>query len=136
MSVTNKQAAIAPVSPAALAAFRAASPEIIRETVSRSMAQADDVMQHGADAQKLLTAGLTFTTRMLDAAMSSAEIPMLEDELCWARDRLPHDGVAPEHVLSRLAIYRDVVCSLLPAQHAGEINGYVNWMIMRQRQLL
>jgi ferric-dicitrate binding protein FerR (iron transport regulator) len=124
------------VSDEALASFRAASAEIIKETVSRSMARQDEVTQHGAQAQQLLTAGLEFTTRMLDAAMATGEIPMLEDELSWARDRLPHDGVAPEHVLSRLTIYRDVVSTLLPAHLAGEVTGYIDWMIARQRQLL
>jgi hypothetical protein len=125
-----------PLTPEALAAFRAISPTVIRETVARSLQRTSEVAQHGEEAERLLTAGLEFTTLMLDAAMATGEIPLLEDELSWARIRLPFDGVAAEHVLNRLIIYRDLITSLMPPEYTRQVSEYIDWMIARQRELL
>ncbi len=133
MSTSNS---FLPVSPATLAAFRAAGPAIIRETVARSLARNEEVAHHGEQAERVIAAGLGFTTRMLDAVMAVGEIALLEDELLWARDRLPHDGVAPEHVLSRLKIYREVTIEMLPREQAAEVEPYLDWMIARQSEVI
>jgi len=124
------------ISVEALSAFRKASSVIIQETVARSLERKDELIQHGENSENLLTAGLEFTTRMLDAAMATGEIPLLEDELTWARERLPHEGVAPQHVLSRLRIYRDVVNEILAPEYAREVTQFLDWMISRQQDLI
>jgi hypothetical protein len=124
------------ISPEALASFKEKSPLIIKETVKRSLKRDKEVAHHGDQAEKLITSGLEFTTRMLEAAMGMGEISLLEDELSWAQDRLPHDGVEMEHVLSRFKIYRDVVKDTLPPEYAAEVNGFIEWMIVHQKEII
>jgi hypothetical protein len=123
------------VSAEALAAFRAASQSIVDRVVARSLAHRDDVVQHGEAAGPLITSGIRFTTQMLEAAMAVGEVALLEDQLAWALDRLPH-GVSPEHVLKRFRIYGEVVQELLPAQYAAEILPFVDWLIARQQAVM
>jgi hypothetical protein len=125
-----------PVSPATLAAFHNASRSIIEETVARALKRRVEVVQHGDQAEQLISSGMEFTTRMLEAALMTGEIPILEDELLWAKDRLPHDGVALEHILSRLIIYREVIAEKLPEESAREVNRFIDWMITRQQELI
>lgn len=124
------------ISTEALESFRENSQLIIKETVHRSLKREKEVSQHGDQAEKLITSGLEFTTKMLEAAMSMGEIPLLEDELTWAKDRLPHDGVEMEHILSRFKIYRDVVGEKLPPEYATEVIGFIDWMIAHQKEII
>jgi hypothetical protein len=126
---------LSPVSLVALTSFQENKDKIIKETVQRSLERVQEVAHHGEIAQELLTAGLDFTTKMIEAALSTGEVALLEDELEWAKDRLPHDGVEMEHVLNRLKIYRDVVNETLPSEYAHEINPFLNWMINYQQTL-
>lgn len=132
----SNSGSLVPLTPAALDAFRQARPEIIRRVVARSMEHEDQVAHHGQEAQRLLTSGIEFTTRMLDSAMTVGHGALLEDQMTWAQDRLPHDGVEPEHLLTRFKIYEDVVGELLPAEVAAQVNAYLQWMIARQKELL
>jgi hypothetical protein len=131
-----RDATLPPVSPAALAAFRQARDGIGREVVARSLARHDEVAHHGEDAERLMAAGIGYTTRMLEAAMVVGQVALLEDQLQWAMDRLPHEGVVPAHILGRLRIYAEVVEERLPREHAAEVNRYVQWMIARMAELL
>jgi hypothetical protein len=124
------------ISVEALESFRENSQLIIKETVRRSLKREEEVSQHGDQAEKLITSGLEFTTKMLEAAMSMGEIPLLEDELTWAKDRLPHDGVEMEHVLTRFKIYRDLVGEKLPPEYATEVTGFIDWMIAHQKEII
>jgi hypothetical protein len=125
-----------PISPEALESFQDNRDIIIKETVSRSLKRDHEVEHHGENAPQLLTTGLEFTTKMLEAAMSMGEVALLEDELKWAQDRLPHDGVQMEHVLIRFKIYRDVVTETLPSGYAKEITTFIDWMINYQQALM
>ena len=124
------------ISKEALTEFQESSSLIIRETVIRSLKREDEIVQHGDRAEELLTKGLEFTAQMLEAAMSLGELPLLEDELLWAKDRLPHDGVKMEHVLVRLKIYRELIKESLQEEHTKEITPYLDWMIKRQEELI
>ncbi|MDI6644134.1 MAG: hypothetical protein QME14_03675 [Methanobacteriaceae archaeon] len=124
------------ISKDALNAFISAGPYIIKETVKRSMQRKNEVEQHGDDAEQILTTGMEFTTRMLETAMALGEISILEDELRWARDRLPHDKVSLEHILKRFKIYRDVINDQLDPEYSKEIIPFLDWMIKRQKQII
>jgi len=123
------------VSQDALAAFRSETPRIVTETASRSLELTDQVAHHGADAPRLITAGIEFTVKMLDAAMAAGESALLDDELHWALDRLPHDGVLPDHMLSRFALLGEVVKERLPASAAAEVGAAIQWMERRLREI-
>jgi len=126
---------ISPVSKEALESYRELSHDIIKESVLRSLKISDNVIHHGDQAERMLTVGFEFTARILDAVMSIGELSLLEDQLFWAKDRLPHEGVMMEHVLDNFKIYKDVVNEILPNEHAIEINCYLDWMISLQKEL-
>ena len=130
------EGSIPAVSAETLAAFRENQETVIEKVTERSLAREHEVAHHGDDAERLIKSGLTFTTRMLDAAMAVGEVSLLEDQMTWAMERLPHDGVVPQHILNRLRIYREVVREMLPERHASEIEPYVTWMINRLEELL
>jgi len=125
-----------PISPEALESFQENRNIIIKETVSRSLKRDHEVEHHGEKAPELLTTGLEFTTKMLEAAMSMGEVVLLADELKWAQDRLPHDGVQMDHVLNRFKIYREVINETLPSGYANEITTFIDWMISYQQALM
>lgn len=124
------------VSSETIAVFQRSSQKIINQVVELSLEREDDVVQHGEKAEEIIKAGIEFTTKMLESAMAMGEVLLLEDELQWAKDRLPHDKVNMEHVLERFKIYRDVVDELLPEDNAIEVNSYLNWMIQRQKEII
>ena len=132
----QREDAIAPISKEALAAFREGKRAITQEVAARSLSREDEVAHHGEEAERLVTSGIEFTTRMLEAALKLGEITLLDDQLTWAMERLPHDGVSPQYVLNRFRIYRRVVEDLLPRSHALEITPFLDWMIARQRELI
>lgn len=125
-----------PISPGALASFQENKEILIKKTVHRSLQREHEVAHLGESAQDLLTAGMEFTTQMLEAAMSMGEVALLEDELAWAQDRLPHDGVEMEHILNRLKILCDVTRETLPPKQANEINEFIKWMIKHGNYLM
>lgn len=127
---------LTPISTEALISFKEHIPEIIKETVNRSLKREEEVAHHGEKGREVLTSGIGFLTRNLEAAMSMGEVAFLEDQLIWAQDRLPHDGVESEHLLSRFKIYREVILKTLTPAHAAEITGYIDWMISFQQGLI
>ncbi len=124
-----------PVSSGSLSAFQNARDEIIRVTVERSLSKTEEVSHHGDEARRILTAGIDFTQKMLESAMEFGDEAMLEDEMRWAIDRLPHDGALPEHLVSRFRILRSVARGNLGADSSEEIVPYIEWMIHRIEQL-
>lgn len=125
-----------PVSAAAMAAFSSERALIIQDVVERSLGRADEVSHHGEEAERRVSSGISFTTQMLEAAMSVGDVALLEDQLKWAGDRLPHDGVVMANVVSRFRIYIDVVEERLSELHAAEILPYLRWMIDRQSEMM
>jgi hypothetical protein len=99
------------------------------------MSRTDEVAHHGTEAARIITSGIEFTVRMLDATMAAGESAMLEDELQWALDRLPYDGVSTEHMLSRFALLRGVVKERMPPSNAAEVASLITWMEGRLREL-
>ncbi len=68
--------------------------------------------------------------------MTLGEVTFLEDQLNWARDRLPHDGVSMEHLLSRFKIYGEVVKETMSVEHSDEVIKFIDWMIAYQEELV
>jgi len=127
---------LAPVAPRALAAFKARSDDIIRAVVAQALTHTEQVAGHGDQAERLLTAGLRYTALGLQTAIFLHNTTLLDWQLAWAADRLGHDGVQPEHILTRLHIYAAVVEQFLTADDALAINQYVHWMIAKQTELM
>ncbi len=125
-----------PASPAAVAAFEHACPEIERAVVALALRFPAEVAQHGPAAPQVLSAGLGFLSQMLLAALTVNDVGLLAYQLQWAKDRLPHDGVQPAHLLHRLNLYASAVEAHLPPALAAEINGYVHWLIAEQTRLM
>jgi hypothetical protein len=123
------------VPPDALAAYRAHRGTIVQTTVALAMHHHDEVTQHGEQAEHLLTAGLDYTTQALEVAMALHDLDMLEYQLQWGNERLPHDGVQPRHLLRRYEILARVIETTLGEPHAQAVNQFVGWMIARQREL-
>jgi hypothetical protein len=124
-------ATLPPVDHDALSAFKSARQSINEQVVQRALQRPKETAQHGDQAAEMISSGIEFTTRMLENTMPTGQTALLEDQLAWALDRLPHDGVAPEHVLSRFTIYAGVVAELLETKDAQQINRYLEWMINR-----
>ena len=90
----------------------------------------------GDRAEGIVKTGLGFTTRMLQAAMCVGEVALLADEMTWAKDRLPHDGVSMQLVLANLQLMRTVISEMLDPAHAREVLEYVDWMIETTRPMV
>ena len=120
----------------ALAAFRQQHAQIVRRVVGRLLAEPGRFAHLGERAEKILTAGIEFTTRDLETAMQVEAPVLLDEQLDWAHDRLPHDGIDPQRLLENLQIYAEVVAEVLPPAHAEQVNQYVQGMIAKQRKLL
>jgi hypothetical protein len=125
------QKGIPAISSQALRAFRAATPELIKETVSRSLKSAADIKPPGEQAENTLTAGMGFTLRMMDSAMAVGEISLLEDELGWAKEHLPHEGVTLGQVSTRFRLLKSVVLDQLTPSDSQEVVRYIDWMIAK-----
>ena len=125
-----------PVSPETLAAFETQRAAIVQATVVRCLANPQDVAQHGDQAERLLTAGLDFTTQAIGVAMRVQSGELLDQQLQWGNERLPHDGVTPTHLLSRLQILAAVIDELLSPAHAQVVNQYVQRMIADERTFI
>lgn len=119
-----------------LAAFRRARTAIIHGAVASALARHDQVEQFGEAAEQVLTAGFEYTTRMLETAMLLRDTELLNRQLVWASERQIYDAVSPNHLLSRLHMYADVVAQKLPVLHADAVNQYVQWMIARQQEIM
>ena len=124
------------VTPVTLAAFEAQRGELVKKTVARAMARPQEVAQHGVEAEQLLTVGLDFTTQALAVAMRLRDGEMLDQQLRWGNDRLPHDGVSAVQVLHRLEDLAEVVSATLAEGDAAVVNAYVKRMIGQERALI
>jgi len=117
------------ISPEAMAAYRYACPDLIKDTVAESLKETCNVEEFGEQAERIVTSGLVFTTRMLEAAMAMGSKIILKDEIEWAQDRLPHDGVDMMQVVCRIKILRRQIINRIQPALASEITAYVDWLL-------
>ena len=126
------QAVLPSVPQQTLDLFEAQRLAIVQAVVARCMAQPEQVTHHGGDAERLLTLGLDFTTQALGVAMRLQNGELLEQQLRWGNDRLPHDGVSAGQLLTRFELLASVISELLPPADAQLVNPYVQIMIDAQ----
>ncbi len=124
------------VSAGTLARFEANRTLIVSEVVERSMRRQEEVVQHGEKARQAVTTGLDFTTKALGIAMQLHNGEMLKQQLVWGADRLPHDGVALQHILTRFRILEDVIRDTLAPADAEAVNHYADYMIELQEEFM
>lgn len=125
-----------PVPEESVAAFRAASGDILRVATAAAMEDPAAVERHGDAAEQLIGEGFGWVVKGIDAAIAFHTVELLDDQMRWAMDRLPVSNVDPEAVLTRLRIVRDAIVDRLPAVHADAIVPYADWMISRQASLM
>jgi len=124
------------ISAEALASFRKHTPDLIRRIVELSMRRTDDIAAHGEAAERLVTAGLGWTFKMLDTAMEIGEAAILEQQLDWAKTRLAYDKVEAAHIHNRLEISIAVITDMLDAPYSAEIIPYLELMLAYQKKLM
>ena len=124
------------VRPETLQLFNQHKQDIIRKVVNISLQRQEEVTHHGIKAKQVITSGINFTTKMLESAIMTEDVSLLHDQIIWAMDRLPHDGVRPEFILNRFNIYADVVNEILPEDNSFEINQYIYWMQSKLKELI
>lgn len=123
-----------PVNSQTLASFREYAPRLIEAMIVREFGT-ERLGGRKAEAD-MVAAGMGFVIKMLDAAMEIGDVTILEDQLVWAAERLPHDGVSSGDVLQRFENFEQVLKAMLEPEHAQAIVLYVQWMIDRQRDIM
>jgi MerR family transcriptional regulator, light-induced transcriptional regulator len=108
--------------PAAAAALRAQREAVVAEATRRCLVAGDS-------DRALVSAGLTFVTKMLEAALAAGTPDMLVSQAAWANERQPHDGVAPEQMLARMSLLGEALSALLPVTEGEQAVAYLNHLM-------
>jgi hypothetical protein len=124
------------VSPEAQAAFKKNRAHIIAGVVERLLAEEGQFDNLGEGAGDTLRSGFEFTSASLEACMLINDASLLIDQLRWAQDRLPVDGISMQRMAKNLRVYGEVITQVLPAPHAAEIADLVNQMIAAQAEIM
>ncbi len=123
------------VSEASLACFDVVCAEVEVEVAKICMAEDDPQSTMGADAEPMIRNGLGFVTRMLRSAMVFAAGGILENEMEWAKTRLPVYGVSAKMVMDNLKRYSHALERKIPDQAFMEIKPYLNGMMIMQQRM-
>ena len=124
------------VSAEAQAAFKKNHAKIIELTVANLLAEPGQFDHFGDQAESTLTAGLEFTSSSLETCMLINDASLLIEQLRWAKDRLPHDGISMNRMTESLKVYCDVINKMLPAPFATKIVGLIKNMISAQIEMM
>lgn len=113
-------------------AFRKNKTQII-DTLIANLLEKPGAFDHlGDQAEQVLRSGFEFTVNTLDACMQVNDISLLADQLNWAEDRLPHDGISMERMKMNLDSFCLVISEIIPSPLDNEIIGLVQTMIKPQ----
>jgi hypothetical protein len=118
-----------------IASFKKLKNSIIDQTVADIMRHTRYMEELGSAAEEKIRSGLDFTIEVLISVMSLGDKNLLEDQLTWAKDRLPHDGVQSDHIMENLKLLAGVIKDLMTEKDAESIVPYVEWMIKRMEQV-
>jgi len=135
MNELSRKFSVRQVSQSALTEYRKLLSQIIEEVVE-SVYQDSTRARDGRAQIDLLPAGFEFTLKMLDGAASVGDLALLEDQLQWAVQRLPHQGILPEHLYKRFQLLETIMEEVLSEGTWSEFHPYIQWMIARQGQLV
>jgi hypothetical protein len=118
-----------------IASFKRLKNSLIDRAVSNIMLHSRSMDELGDTAEEKIRSGLDFTIEVLISVMSLADVNLLEDQLNWAKDRLPHDGIQPDHIMENMKILSGVINELMTETDADSIVPYLEWMIKRMERL-
>jgi hypothetical protein len=118
-----------------IASFKKLKNSIIDQAVADIMRYTKSMEELGSAAEEKIRSGLGFTIEILISVMSLGDKNLLEDQLNWAKDRLPHDGVQPDHIMENMKILAGVINDLMTEKDAESIVPYMEWMIKRMEQV-
>lgn len=94
---------------AALEEFRKEKDDLVAEIISRRMESNAEFEHLGGKANDIMVAGFGFLNRMLETVLEFDEFAIMEHQLEWSENRLPHDGVSVPMLLNNIRAYRQVV---------------------------
>lgn len=117
------------ISQGAMKAFNSEKNQIETAVVNRSMKDKEDIIQHGENAENILTSGINFTSEIMASIMMTGDPELLKDQISWSNERLVYDGVKPKHIKKRLRYFIIEIEDRLPEEYASEIAPYFKWMI-------
>ncbi len=117
------------VEPAAVAEFVEKVSEIKSGILDRARTRFPAAMPQ--DGPKVLDAGLDFILKGFASAMEMGELNILNYQIDWGMQRLPHDGVTPMNVLHTFRLVGEVVDELLQPAHARQVRAYVDWSVTK-----
>jgi hypothetical protein len=124
------------ISNEAQTAFRKNQPRLNEILVTRLLAEPGQFDHLGDQAEITLKSGFEFTSSNLEACMLMNDASLLIDQLRWAKDRLPHDGISMDRMVKNLQVYCDVISDLLPQPYAAEIVNMIQNMISTQQAIM
>lgn len=115
----------------ALADFRANASRITEAAVRNATIVRDTLSEPGRDAVGVVGSGMAMTHSVLAGILAAPSVQLIEDQLNWAKTRLPHDGVGVGTMIAGLRAMRVAVEECLTATSARQISPFVSWMIER-----
>jgi hypothetical protein len=116
---------------AALAEFRKEKDDLVAETISRRMESNAEFEHLGGKANDIMVAGFGFLNRMLETVLEFDEFAIMEHQLEWSENRLPHDGVSGLMLLNNLRAYRQVVEERLSPTGGREVMRVLDRIVAR-----
>lgn len=126
-----------PISETILSALADRRDAIIRETVQRILTERPEEVAHwDKRATDILGAGMLYTMRACEAAMSLHEPALLRQQLVWSYERLPHDGVSPTLLLRNLWTLQAVIAALLSPDDAQMVLPWIDYMVTVQQEIM
>lgn len=120
---------------AVLAEFHREKDDLVAKTISQRMESKTEFEHFGGKANDIMTAGFGFLNRMLETVMEFDEFAIMEHQLEWSMNRLPHDGVPASMLLNNMRIYRQVVEENLSPASSREVVRVLDRMIDRLEYL-
>jgi len=123
------------ISSEAQLAFKQNHTKIIDTLVTRLLKEPGQFVHLGEQAESILRTGFEFTSSSLEACMQINDASLLIDQLRWANDRLPHDGIGMERMIKNLHVYCEVISEMLPENYSSPIVELVQSMISIQKEI-
>ena len=116
--------------------FKQNHTKIIDTLVARLLAEPGQFDHLGDQAESILKTGFEFTSSSLEACMQVNDASLLVDQLRWAKDRLPYDGIEMERMTKNLQVYCEVISEILPENYSSSIVAIIQNMISIQKEII